>query len=84
MPSTIEPDCPCCQKAGREFNNAISGMSVEDMQNLDRKKLVDMLYHCEWCWNRFHFGLRDKDFKTREQLDNLDGGSEQEFDYQHR
>jgi len=26
-------------------------------------------WHCEYCWNKNHNGLRDKDFLTREEFD---------------
>lgn len=30
---------------------------------------IDDNWHCEWCWNKHHNGLRDKDWLDRKEFE---------------
>jgi hypothetical protein len=69
MPSMIHPDCHCCQLANKEFDDYIENFKYlskkEYMQKIEEFfKNRDILWggHCEDCWNKYHNGLRDKDY----------------------
>jgi len=53
------------------FSKSIEGMDIKQIMELrvmDRKEIRESMHHCEWCWNRFHHGERDKDYLTKEQF----------------
>lgn len=43
-------------------------MTSKEIMELDIKQFRESMHHCEECWNRFHHGLRDKDYLNLEEF----------------
>jgi hypothetical protein len=63
IPSITDPNCPYCRKSARKLRAKTDALSVEEIKSIMRAgELRGMDWHCESCWNRFHNGLRNKDW----------------------
>lgn len=58
MAFLIQPDCHCCQKAGRAFDALIERYGKMNVilgkAQIPKEELLKAQFHCHDCWLKYH------------------------------
>ena len=49
-------NCMCCHNA-----------AFANYENMTAKQLIEVMWHCEYCWDKYHNGERDKDWLDKDE-----------------